>query len=239
VKTDLSEGDVHVWHALLDKFEVGPLLYTALSADEQAKRDSFLREREWKRFAVGRALLRVILGRYLGIAPGKIRLARNCHGKPSLEGLQKVRRVRFNLSHSNGFALYAVTLDREIGVDLECIAHIQELEQVADRFFSERERTLIHSLKGVQKDEVFFRIWTRKEALLKAQGQGFSGLTATAGDSMNWASAKSLRGFGPNKNRLSSLSVEELDICPGFAAAVAVEGPIDRLVCREWSCGVV
>jgi 4'-phosphopantetheinyl transferase len=215
------------------------LLHTTLSADEQAERGSFLRERDWKRFVVGRSLLRAILGRYLGIAPGKIRIAYDRHGKPSLEGPQNVRRLRFNLSHSNGFALYAVTLDREIGADLERVSVIPEIGQIADRFFSKQERALIHALRGVQKYKAFFCIWTQREALLKAGGQGLSGLAAMAGDSTNWAAAKSLRCLGPNKDRLGGLSVEELDICPGFAAAVAVEGPICRLVCREWSFGVV
>jgi 4'-phosphopantetheinyl transferase len=237
--TGLSDGDVHLWYASLDQFETGPLLHTTLSADEQAERGSFLRERDWRRYVVGRSLLRVILGRYLGIAPGEIRIAYDCHGKPSLEGPRNVRRLRFNLSHSKGSALYAVTLDREIGVDLECVSVIPEIGQIADRFFSKQERALIHALRGVRKYKAFFRIWTQREALLKAGGQGLSGLAAMAGDSMNWAAAKSLRCLGPNKDRPSGLSVEELDICPGFAAAVAAEGPIGRLVCREWSFGVV
>lgn len=230
---DLSEGEVHLWRVSLDQFEMSPLLCATLSADEQVRRNSFRSEREWKRFVVGRVLLRAILGRYLGIIPGEIRLCYNRRGKPSLGGPQEARRVRFNLSHSGGLALYAVTLDREIGVDLERVSDIPGLQQIADRFFSRHERALIHDLRDVQKGEAFFRIWTRKEALLKARGQGLSGLTATAGDPMDWTSVRSLRDLCPKRNRSSGWSIAELGHLPGFAAAIAVEGRISRLLCLD------
>src|SRR5208337_1376029 len=83
-------------------------------------------------------------------------------------------RIQFNLAHSNGYAIYAVTLDRRIGVDLERVVAVVELERIVDRFFSNREKAVIHALAGKEQREAFFNSWTRKEAYLKACGKGLA-----------------------------------------------------------------
>jgi 4'-phosphopantetheinyl transferase len=120
----------------------------------------------------GRGFLRMILSRYIGVRPTRLQFCYGPQGKPALAGSDGMGGLRFNVSHSHGLALYAVTRSREIGVDLEAIRLDLDVERIAERCFSSRERSVLAALPAHLRAQAFFACWTRKEAFVKAKGSG-------------------------------------------------------------------
>lgn len=157
--------DLHVWR--LDE-TASARMAGFLSADETARALRFVSERDRQRFIVGRARLRQILARYMGVAPGAVTFAYGENGKPHLSHAGPA--PHFNLSHSADLAAAAVCWECELGVDVE---HIRPIEPgVAERFFSASENAELAALQPADWLRGFFRCWTRKEAVVKALGVG-------------------------------------------------------------------
>jgi 4'-phosphopantetheinyl transferase len=169
----LLPDDVHVWRIDLDQPEQQLQSFAeTLSNDELARAKRFYFEEHRQRFIVGRGSLRAILGCYLGIEPIQVQFAYEARGKPLLADAFASSGLSFNLSHSQGLGLIAVNCTRKIGVDLECIRRVSDIEALAKRFFLAREYEVLRSLSPEQQQETFFRYWTCKEAYLKATGDG-------------------------------------------------------------------
>lgn len=124
---------------------------------------------------MARGLLRLILSYYLGIEPVRLRFSYGRHGKPSLAILSSQDRLTFNLSRCGGRALLAVSRNREVGIDLEQIRTDFPCRQIAQQFFSSRENAMLQSLRTEQaRRTAFFVAWARKEAYVKARGDGLA-----------------------------------------------------------------
>lgn len=229
----LSENDVHLWFSSLD-LPASSLqqLETTLDTDERERAKGFCSERERARFVVGRGLLRKILGQYSGAGPSDLRFSYGSRGKPSLIECLGGDRIQFSLAHSNRYAIYAFTLDRRIGVDLECVEPI-ESEEIANRFFSDREKAALHALAGNERLETFFKIWTAKEAYLKACGEGLAHPLNKIETRIDPRDMRSLRIQG-DMQKNSSWSLEQLRPISGFTAALVVEG--DDYHLANWRC---
>ena len=162
----LREDEVHVWRASLECEPSDVQAFRRLlSIDEMVKAERFYFEKDRSHFIVARGLLRTILGRYLRIYPGRLRFFYKLHGKPALLGERGGKIYSFNLSHSHGLLLLAITRSREVGVDIERI-HSElggQGQEIAERFFSPNEVAKLSSLPTDQKAEAFFNCWTRKE----------------------------------------------------------------------------
>ncbi|WP_017652828.1 4'-phosphopantetheinyl transferase HetI [Fortiea contorta] len=172
----LSPDDVHLWRINLDELQSKlEDFQVTLSSDEMARAQRFHFQEHRQRFIAGRGSLRAILSNYLGIAPGEVRFDYEPRGKPILAQKLTKSGLAFNLSHSQGLGLCAVS-DRQVGVDLEYIRPIDDVAALADRFFLPRECEIMRSLSPIQQQEVFFRYWTCKEAYLKATGAGIAEL---------------------------------------------------------------
>ncbi|MEH2069118.1 MAG: 4'-phosphopantetheinyl transferase HetI [Nostoc sp.] len=173
----LLPDEIHVWRIDLDQPEAQlQNLAATLSNDEMIRAQRFHFQQHQQRFIAGRGILRSILSRYLGIKPLEVQFNYQQRGKPMLAKTFADRGLEFNLSHSQELALCAVNCTREIGVDLEYIRPVSDLEALAKRFFLPREYEMLRSLSSNQQQEVFFRYWTCKEAYLKATGDGLSQL---------------------------------------------------------------
>jgi 4'-phosphopantetheinyl transferase len=169
----LSSDDVHIWKIDLKQPELEIQSYQEiLSSDEVARAERFYFPEHRQRFIVGRGSLRNILGRYLGVKPSQVEFDYQQRGKPLLAAKFADSGLFFNLSHSQDLGLCGVTYQRLIGVDLEYIRPMSDLENLAQRFFLPREYEVIKSLPPEKKQQVFFRYWTCKEAYLKATGDG-------------------------------------------------------------------
>lgn len=161
------EIDLYVWS--LDGDESERLrLARLLSHDETARAERLVFERDRHRFIVARGRLREILARVTKREPEALRFSYAAHGKPSLEGCAE----KFNLTHSQSTAALGITRAHEIGVDVECVRPLKE--DIAGRFFSPAEVAALRALPADLQTEAFFRCWTRKEAVVKAIGDGLS-----------------------------------------------------------------
>jgi 4'-phosphopantetheinyl transferase len=232
----LGSDEVHVWRACLDRnTSYVQSLQQILSADEQARAGRFYFEKDRKHFIVARGLLRVILSRYLDMEPSQLRFCYSPYGKPSLVIPSDEETLSFNVSHSCGLALYAVTHGRKVGIDLECIRMDFACEQIAERFFSPRENAMLRTLPAKKvKHKAFFNCWTRKEAYIKARGEGLSLPLDQFDVSVAPGEPAMLLNTRGDPQEVSRWSLQEMISAPGFVATLAVEGHGWRLACWEW-----
>jgi 4'-phosphopantetheinyl transferase len=208
-------------------------LCQVLSADERDRAARFHFDRDRRRFMAGRGLLRLILARYLDRPPGSLRLSYGPRGKPALAESRGTPPLRFNVSHAAGLALYAVGRDRELGVDVERIA--PELEAgIAERFFSPREVAALARVPPDRRSESFFACWTRKEAYVKAKGDGLALGLDQFDVSLAPGEPAALLHVDGDPGETVRWSLLALDPGTGYAAALAVEGAGWRLSCLDW-----
>lgn len=224
-KLVLSTGEVHVWRIALDA-PAGQVtrLEQVLSVDERERAARFLFERGRRSFCMARGCLRMILGGYLQVEPDKLRFSYTDQGKPYLAGPWGEAGLMFNLSHSHGLALVAAAYDRRVGVDIEHIRQDFAGEPIARRFFSTGEVSTLLALPAEFRKEGFFTCWTRKEAYIKARGEGLSfpldqfDVTLTPGEPARLLATR------PDPDEASRWGLQALDPGPGYQAAVAAEG---------------
>lgn len=232
----LPNNEVHVWRASLHVS--GPYLRTledTLAADEHARAERFYFQMHREHFIAGRGLLRNILSRYLDREPSQLRFCYNSYGKPALTEEAGTEGLCFNLSHSHGIALYAITCGREIGVDIEYFRPDVETEKLAERFFSPREAAVLRALPKHLRKEGFFNCWTRKEAYIKAEGQGMSIPLSTFDVSLTPGEPAALLRTESHPQETSRWSLKALSPATGCAAALAVKGHDWELRCWQWA----
>jgi 4'-phosphopantetheinyl transferase len=226
----LAENDVHVWRANLD---IDPAalnhLFSHLSTEEKARATRFVSPTDRNRFAVARAILRELLGAYLHLPPANITIQAAAYGKPALCLGPGVADVRFNLSHSHGLALYAFTLQREVGIDVEKIQPQLATEDSGERYFSAREREGLRAIPSKLRTEAFFLCWTRKEAYIKARGAGLNIPLDSFDVTLTPNEAAVLTSTDSEMWELHSLRPQ-----PGFVGALVVETPGSQLHFWEW-----
>jgi 4'-phosphopantetheinyl transferase len=170
----LEHGDVHVWAATLEHAEtLAQRFLTVLTEDERERASRFRFPVDAARFSAARAILRLLLGAYAGSVPEALRFGAGPHGKPFLSSPYSGG-LRFNVSHSGTWALYAFARGRELGVDIEDHRSTEVDLGVADHFFSRREVAALRVLPAAERAGAFLRCWTRKEAFVKARGTGLT-----------------------------------------------------------------
>ncbi len=189
-------------------------LLSILSDDERARAGQFHFERDRHRYVVRHAVLRELLASYLDCAPERIAFTQNHYGKLSVAGSD----LRFNLSHSHGIALYAVTRGIEVGCDIERRDPEFAAEQIPEWFFSREETRALRALPLARQTEGFFNCWTRKEAYIKARGYGLS-LPLDSFDVSLVPGAPAVLGRG-----CAGWSVRSFEPLPDFEAAVVAAG---------------
>src|SRR5258708_19154038 len=172
----LGHDEVHVWCADLAMAAAShlPWLTQTLSHDERLRAARFHFEQDRTYFSAARGLLRSLLGGYLGVDPARLVFIYGSHGKPMLPDTPVPSDLQFSLAHAGELAVYAFTRARRIGVDLEQRRPVPGADQIAGRFFSIRERESLAALSLGEKAIGFFNCWTRKEAYVKASGEGLS-----------------------------------------------------------------
>lgn len=231
----LAADEVHVWTASRDGDDDRVAASRALLDPGETRRaDRFAFEHDRRRFAVGRGLLRTILGSYLGRDPASLRFEANAHGKPDLVPEQGGG-LRFNVSHSGGWILIAVARGRDVGVDIEQVRPDFGCAAIADRFFAPGEVAALHSTPADEQVLAFFHGWARKEAYIKARGKGL----ALPLDRFEVAlgPAAALRATHDDPAEAARWSLVELATEPGFVAACCVEGHGWRLRRGRWAPG--
>ena len=228
----LPADEVHVWTAPRDDAPDAEVeaCRDLLTVEERRRADRFVAPLDRRRFAIGRGRLRTILGRYLDRAPAGLRFASNPHGKPGLEGTA----LRFNLTHSGTTMLVAITLGRELGVDIETIRPDFGGEAIARRFFAPGEVAALIGLPPAARTLAFFQGWTRKEAYIKAQGKGLAMPLDEFEVEIRPDHPARLIATRPDPAEAARWTLVELDAPPGAVAALCVRGGGWTLCRRRW-----
>jgi 4'-phosphopantetheinyl transferase len=206
---------VAVWNLWIGGTPDDETARALLSDDELARASRFVFDLHRNRYLAGRLALRELLGRYLGRAASEVRFSYSTHGKPELPG----ETLRFNVAHSDDLAIIGLTEHDRLGVDVECIRELRDIDGVARTVFSQRELEAFHALPDSSKTQGFFSCWTRKEAFVKAVGDGLSQPLDVFDVTLRAGEAWSLFDIAP------------LD---GWVGAVAVENPQAVLKHAGW-----
>jgi 4'-phosphopantetheinyl transferase len=215
----LEDGEVHVWLFDLDRHpERFERPARALEPGEWEQGRRFCFDRDRRRFVARRAARRALLARYTGLDPAGLRFALGPRGKPELVSGE----ISFSSSHACGLGLLAVARSRRVGADLERVREVRHDDAIAGTLFAAEEAAALATLPTVARLEAFFDRWTRKEAYLKATGDGLdeAGLGRTVG--------------GGEPDETGRCSLQTLRPAAGWVAAVAAEGRGWRLSCRWW-----
>ena len=170
-----ADGEIHVWHIdLRDHNHISRELFAYLSNEEQARVERFYFIRDREAYSICRGALRQILGMYLDVKPEEVKFSLGHQGKPQLDETFSRVALKFNVSHSKDVGLIAVARAMNVGVDIEYIRPIPDVESIAKVYFTSKERDCLSRLPDSQLVEGFIIYWTRKEAYIKAQGSGLS-----------------------------------------------------------------
>jgi 4'-phosphopantetheinyl transferase len=237
----LHDGEVQVWRLRVDldgrNSAAAVAIADAVTADERERAARFRLEADRQRFLQGRLLLRTFLGHHLGIAPRDVMFVNGEFGKPEVRRPAYTDILRFNLAHSGDWLLFALARDRELGVDVEQHREMSDAVQIARRFFAPPEVAALEALDPALHHDTFFRVWTRKEAIVKATGQGISaGLDrfAVSADAPDDVTLRGLDG-DPLWDRWT---IRGLEMPENYTAAVAFDrrdGGAVTLARFEWT----
>jgi 4'-phosphopantetheinyl transferase len=213
-------GDVHVWLARTGDLATRTVrtLAGVMTADERERLSRFAAELHRRQYAIGRGLLRLLIGAYLKCEPQFLRFAYGPTGKPRLAG-ETPDRLYFNVAHSGEVVALAFAKGADVGIDVERIVVTPDWLDVARQTCTRRELDDVAQQPPATRPQRFFSIWTRREAFVKATGQGISALTRDL--------------------EIPSISdgwrVEPVDAGPGYAAAVAVHAPCINMSHFTWT----
>jgi 4'-phosphopantetheinyl transferase len=230
----LADNEVHVWCASLQQpaNAVEKLSYL-LSTDEEVRAARFHFDYLRTSFIVARGLLRILLAGYLNLKPDQLEFKYQRAGKPQLSG-NLDGKISFNLSHSHEIVLYAFSSARNVGIDIEHIRPINDLEQIAERNFSVNEIIQLKTLPSAKILEGFFNCWTRKEAYVKAIGDGISYPLQQFDVSLKPGEPAKLFSIYGSKEEAARWSMFELQPADGYTAALVVEGSGCKVSYHKW-----
>jgi 4'-phosphopantetheinyl transferase len=233
---EISMDEAHVWRASLDQdAKVIANLAALLSQDERQRAVRYHRPVDRDRFIVGRGVLRRVLSAYLALAPGQLQFTYNEYGKPAVSDDQNDRALNFNLSHSAGLALYAITSGRVVGVDIEYIREDFATLEIAEHFFSKDEVRSLKAAPACLRAEAFFNCWSRKESYIKAIGMGVSypldGFTVSLAPD----AAPALLKVDADEREPTRWQMYEIKAGEGYAASLIVEKPPITLKQWQWT----
>ena len=195
----------------------------SLSEDERARANRFVFAHDRDRFIMARGLLRQLLGERLGIAPKDIEFRYNQFGKPELADQCGGNALRFNVSHSEDFVIFVFARGRQVGADIEAIRPLPDADEVAARCFSPREIDAYRDLDEAMKPRGFFNCWTRKEAFVKAVGEGLGYRLSDFDVSLAPGDPAEILRVGELENGNCGWRMFDIDGIPGFAGAVVIE----------------
>lgn len=228
----LAENEVHIWRAS-QSVEPAVLsrLHSILDPAEKARAERFVFPRDRDRFIVARGVLRELLAGYAGAQPAAIEFECGAQGKPGLRpGPASAARICFNVSHSHGLMACAFTLERQLGIDVELIRSEFGGDEIAQRYFSRQEVAELNALPAEARAEAFFLCWTRKEAYIKARGEGLQIPLGSFSVSLTPGAPEKLRAADGNRWDLHAF-----EPAAGYAGALVVEGKQALLRFYEWA----
>lgn len=233
--TPPQPGEVQIWAInVADPPRSMAALHGLLTAEEQRRADRYHRPADRRRAVVGRGVLRVLLGDSLGRPPAALKFELAEHGKPVLQGVHGGG-VEFNVSHSGDWVLIALSGAPPVGIDVEQIRPIRDLDALAARYFAPDEARTIRSLPAAERTEAFFLCWTRKEAVIKAVGMGLQMDLDRFSVSLARDTLPAVISIDGSRAAAGAWTLLDAAPSAGYAAAVAVARRGVRATLRYWS----
>lgn len=222
---EIANGAIHVWGFSLDGSpSFVEQCRSWLSEDERGREARFIRQQDQRQFILAHGGLRAVLGRFTGLDPSALMFQLTQTGKPELLNRPATRfSLRFNLSHSQGRMLIAITMDGEIGVDLEQVHDKAKVAKLAKRFYAPAEYERVIGLSGPDQTQLFYRYWVAKEAFLKGQGVGLRSLQQCEIVQFN-ASSRADITLSKDTTMQPGWTIHWLDCGTGWAGAVSAHG---------------
>jgi 4'-phosphopantetheinyl transferase len=231
----LPEDEVQLWRVDLEAIRADESRWQELlSADEATRASRFHFPIDRQHFVASRALLRTILAGYLCTHANDLTFSYSAKQKPSLGSPHATSGITFNLSHSGGIALYAFSHGRDLGVDVERVRADFDVEAIGRRFFSAHEQRQLFDLPSAERADAFFRCWTRKEAYVKATGDGLSLPLSQFDVSLEPGKTNALVATRPDSSEAERWLLREVSAGSGYTAALCADGQDWKL--KDW-CG--
>lgn len=228
----LKSIETHIWRANLDKNNSNfAFLKTHLTKDEVEYAKRFKFKKHSNRFIIARGILRSLLGRYLEVTPRKIKIEYSDYGKPHF---QNEKAINFNISHSKQMAVFAFSKYCNIGIDIEFINKKIEFDEIAKRFFSKNEVKTLNSLSDKDKVIGFYNCWTRKEAFIKAVGEGLSFPLDKFEVSLEPEKPAKIIKINCPQQDVSKWSIYAIKPEHNFVGSCVLEGSIERIKYWNW-----
>jgi 4'-phosphopantetheinyl transferase len=225
---DLPDDEVHLWRVDLKAIRGDESRWQpVLSSDEAARAARFHFDADRQRYTATRAWLRTILASYLQTEAKQFSFSYSKKEKPSLAQAYAQSGIAFNVSHSGELALLAFARGREIGVDVEQVRENRDLEAIARRFFSANEQAQLFALPADERPAAFYRCWTRKEAYIKAVGDGLSLPLSQFDVALAAGHNDALLATRPEQSEAAKWRLQEVSTGPGYVAALCAHG-------RDW-----
>lgn len=236
----IGANEVHVWHVLADGIaghEAHQALHPLLSGDERRRMNDLRHERDRMLYLLSRGLMRSVLASYVGCACGDLQFTANPFGKPILRTEGGPPAVNFNLTHSRGAVVLALSRERDVGVDIEEHQRRVDYLGLAQRYFADLEARYLESLDDPHRGAAFFALWTLKEAYVKGIGRGLTfPLDAFAFE----LDVNRLRAFRPLADFVASdWHFHQFDLGDRHCGALAVQGTGVHIEMRDWAAAFV
>jgi 4'-phosphopantetheinyl transferase len=231
----LVENQVDIWHMDIAGETDNLHQYRSLLSQDEARRaDRFHFEKHRTRFIKARAGMRQVLAGYTAIAAEALTFSYGTNGKPKLSEESKKSGISFNLSHSDDIAILAVTRGLTVGIDVERINPEFATEEIASRFFSAAEVECLQALPVAERVDGFFSCWTRKEAYIKALGDGLSLPLDSFEVAFGPGTPAALLRVKTDPSEVTRWSMYDIAVAPGYRAALVVQGREHKLHYRQW-----
>jgi len=217
----LTRENILVFYFGLPDFirEMGSF-YGLLSRDEKEKAQRFFFEKDRSQYVLARGVLRTLLGHYVNILPESVRFSYHAYGKPYLKNYPA---IQFNIAHSEEMVIIALNYEDWIGVDIEYIERKIDVDNVAKRFFNEKEYSRLMSINEIEKRKLFFYQWTAKEAFVKAIGRGLAFDLANVEISLNVKKGPRIATLQDAGESPENWTLYSLDRIPQYTAVLAVK----------------
>jgi 4'-phosphopantetheinyl transferase len=231
----LQEGEVQVWTARLCP-EAADLaeMHSILDHKEQERAARFHFDVHRDRFIAARVMLRWLLAGYTGAPAQSLQFHEGPFGKPSLASAAGRADIQFNVSHCEDVALFAFRLHECVGIDLERVRELQDADELVNRFFSRRENLEYQHLEPALKPQAFFNLWTRKEAFLKATGEGIGERLNQVEVTFLPGEPAGILGLPADLQADGQWLIEEITPVPGFCGAVVTRPPVTHIKTLHW-----
>ncbi len=231
----LGKDEVHIWSFCLDVPSTSLSRFkSVLSSDEQERARRFHFEKHRSRYIAGRGGLRTLLSHYLGVPLEELTFRYGNYGKPELLEQAEAPNIHFNLSHSDSMACVAVTRAGPVGLDIEHVKPLHDMGELVNRFFSPRESSLFERLDQHEQPDAFFNLWTRKEAWLKATGEGISQFLKQVEVSFLPGEKPQLLQLPDSFKPACKWSLYAWNVAQGLKGALAIAVDKPRIVHRHW-----